>query len=155
VANRFATCRSKAVTPQVLIFVNYLWCLLWNWSFYNPCYCPLYFLAVWGGWVFWMWPFMICIFHFLNFLLDCSSVTMWAACIIQELFFIMTMAFHIGSYQESILHNQIRIQLFFSVSCTISVQVCQGIWKYQSCLSQRTPKAKVRKSTKFILGVIE
>jgi hypothetical protein len=27
---------SKAVTPRVLIFVNCLWCLFWNWSFYKP-----------------------------------------------------------------------------------------------------------------------
>jgi hypothetical protein len=65
VANCFATDRSKAVTPQVFSFVNCLWCLFWNWSFYYPCSLSLYFLAVWGGCVFWMWPFLICIFHFL------------------------------------------------------------------------------------------
>jgi hypothetical protein len=42
VANCFATDRSKAVTSRVLIFVNCLWCLFWNWSFYMPC---LFFLS--------------------------------------------------------------------------------------------------------------
>jgi hypothetical protein len=46
VANCFATDRSKAVTPMVLVFVNCLWCLIWNW------YLFLYTFSLRGEFVF-------------------------------------------------------------------------------------------------------
>jgi hypothetical protein len=67
VANYFATDCSKAVTPRVLFFVNFLWCLIWNWYSYTCKHMfsfPLHFIAAWGGCVFWVWWFLICIFHF-------------------------------------------------------------------------------------------
>jgi hypothetical protein len=36
VTNCFATYRSDAIIHQILIFVDCLCCLIWNWSFYKP-----------------------------------------------------------------------------------------------------------------------
>jgi hypothetical protein len=45
VAICFPSDRSKAVTPQLLICVNCLWCLFWNCSFYKPC--SLFLFSSW------------------------------------------------------------------------------------------------------------
>ncbi len=51
----------NCVTPMVLFFVYCLWCLVWNWY---SCSRFLYTLLLRGGCVFWVWRFLICIFHF-------------------------------------------------------------------------------------------
>jgi hypothetical protein len=50
VTNCFATDRSKTVAPRVLTFVNCLWCLFWNWLFYNHAlFSSLRFGCLGGG----------------------------------------------------------------------------------------------------------
>jgi hypothetical protein len=65
VAISFSTDRSKAVTTRVLTFVICLWPLFWNWSLHNHAlFSSLLLHYVWEGCVCWMWPFLICLFHF-------------------------------------------------------------------------------------------
>ncbi len=64
VANCFATDRSKAVTSRVLFFVNCLWCPFEINILYAHALFPSLIFAAWGGCVFWVWRFLICIFHF-------------------------------------------------------------------------------------------